>query len=126
MHYRLSEDALSTFNKGQYYAFAGEVVKEVSWSGHVAIVEGKNGRFPVHMDKLEMNAHLKKFKQLFDRDKLKEYPNKIEYRVGDLQSSITDANAIIEQNKLNLVVFSSGHLATYKAFEVQVAPGKPQ
>jgi hypothetical protein len=73
-----------------------------------------------------MNAHLKKFKLLFDRDKLKEYPNKIEYRVGDLQGSITEANKIIDQNKLKLVVFSSGHLATYKAFEVQVKPDKPQ
>lgn len=65
-----------------------------------------------------MHKHLQKFKKLYDRDKLKEYPKKIEYRVGDLEANIREANQIIAQNKLNLTVVNNGQLAAYKAFEV--------
>lgn len=58
------------------------------------------------------------FIHLFQGDKYKLFSGKIEYRVSNLDIGIADAKRIISNNKLKLVVKSSGQLATYKAFEV--------
>lgn len=52
MKYFLTEDIKSTFRKGYIYGKKGEEVTEVSRSGHVLIVEGKTGRFPVTIEKV--------------------------------------------------------------------------
>jgi hypothetical protein len=64
-------------------------------------------------------SDLKKFQRLFQEDKLKVYPTKLEYRgINNLERTIAQANQIITANRLKLVVNSSGALASYKAFEV--------
>lgn len=62
---------------------------------------------------------LKIFKNIFDEDKVKEYPNKLEYRgINNMEGSVDHAKRIIKKNKLKLQVNASGQLASYKAFEV--------
>ena len=51
----LTQDIISTFKKGHIYGKKGEKVKEISRNGNVLIVEGKNGRFPVTVDKVIAN-----------------------------------------------------------------------
>jgi hypothetical protein len=67
-----------------------------------------------------MNKELQKFKDLFDRDKFKIYPDRIEYRVSSLEHNVAAANRLIDQHKLKLKIVSNGQLATYKAFEVKL------
>lgn len=51
--YYLNEDIKSSVGKPiAIYGFAGEKVTEISPRGHVIIVEGKSGRFPVLKNQL--------------------------------------------------------------------------
>ena len=52
MRYILAEDVKSTFNKGYIYGKKGDEVKQITVTGHVAIVEGKKERYPVNINKL--------------------------------------------------------------------------
>jgi hypothetical protein len=62
---------------------------------------------------------LQVFRNIFGEDKVKVYPDKLEYRgINNLEATVAQANRIIKINKLKLVVNSSGQLASYKAFEV--------
>lgn len=66
-----------------------------------------------------MKTDLQKFKQIFDRDRVKDFPGKLEYRVGNFEKSKAEASDIIQLHRFNLSIVSTGQLATYGAFEVQ-------
>lgn len=63
---------------------------------------------------------LEKFKKAFLSDRLKEYPNKIEYRGQNIDSAVPQARKIVEELNLNLEVVSTGQMAQYNTFEVKV------
>jgi len=68
---------------------------------------------------------LQVFKNIFNEDKVKVYPDKLEYRgINNLEATVAQANRIIQNNKLKLEVNNSGQLASYKAFEVLALNGK--
>lgn len=70
------------------------------------------------MNKQNIND-LEVFKNIFGEDKFKNYPGKLEYRgVNNMEATVEQAKRIISYNKLKLEVITSGHLASYKAFEV--------
>lgn len=67
----------------------------------------------------KQNKHLEIFHNIFNEEKYKLYPGKIEYRaISNLEQSIAQAKRIIKHNNLQLRVVSTGQLASFKAFEV--------
>lgn len=63
---------------------------------------------------------LNTFKKLFLSDKVKEYPNRLEYKAKDLDGQKQQAINIVNNNNLNLVVRCSGNMASYGGFEVVI------
>ncbi len=62
---------------------------------------------------------LEVFINIFNEDKMKVMPGRIEYRgMYNLEGAIAQANRIIKANRLRLEVVNNGQLASYKAFEV--------
>lgn len=63
--------------------------------------------------------HKEVFKKLFGHGVSREVKGNLEYRVkGDLDYHKTIATEIINKNKLNLKVQSSGAMSQIKAFEI--------
>lgn len=118
MYYRLREDKHSHCKTSVIYGYANEVVKQISRSDHVLIVEGALGRFSISINQLTEMSDLEKFKHLFDRDRVKVYAGKLEYRVSDLDANLQEARDLITKHKLSLVAGTSGDMASYGAFEV--------
>lgn len=119
MLYKLKADKFSYMKAKYRYGCAGEVVRQISRSGDVLIVEGKTDRFPIQINQLIEMSDLEKFKVLFDRDKVKNYPTKLEYRTSDLDKNLQAARELITKHNLKLVAGTTGDMASYGAFEVK-------
>ena len=119
MLYKLKADKFSHMKPKDRYGRAGEVVRQISRSGNVLIVEGKTDRFAVLINQLIEMSDLEKFKVLFDRDKVKSYPTKLEYRTSELDKNLQSAREIITKHNLKLEAGTTGDMASYGAFEVK-------
>lgn len=63
--------------------------------------------------------HFEIFKKLFGFGEVREVKGNLEYRVkGDLDYHKSIASEIINKNKLNLKVHSTGSMSQIKAFEI--------
>lgn len=63
--------------------------------------------------------HFERFKKLFGFGSVREVKGNLEYRIkGDMDYHKTIANEVINKNKLNLKVQSSGAMSQIKAFEI--------
>lgn len=68
---------------------------------------------------MSKETHIERFKKLFGFGSVREVKGNLEYRVkGDLDYHKSIANEVINKNKLNLKVQSSGSMSQIKAFEI--------
>lgn len=64
-------------------------------------------------------SDLETFKKLFDPERYKEHPGKLEIRASNLDQDLNAARQLIADNKLKLEAVTDGMLASYRAFEVR-------
>lgn len=63
---------------------------------------------------------LETFRKAYLSDKVKQYPDRLEYRGQNIDIAVPQARQLIIKLNLNLEVYSTGQMAQYKAFEVRI------